>query len=75
MDEGALRWTNAAGFSWLLEPILPAGWLLTGDDNEYVGVPGAERFRLLPVEVDGELLPQVRGFTFLQDVFIKQPAP
>ncbi|MFG0319244.1 MAG: hypothetical protein ACF8XB_18380, partial [Planctomycetota bacterium JB042] len=68
-----LRWTNAAGVSWGLEPDLANGALRTGEDNPYhASHPETSDFHLvLRRDDDGESVPEVAGFRFLGGVYAK----
>lgn len=62
-DGGKLRWTNAAGRSWLLTPKLLEGILETGPDCPYY--PQSPYFKVvLQRDEKGDHLPKVRGFSF-----------
>jgi hypothetical protein len=71
-----LRWLNSAGVSWHLTPDLKNGQLQTGVDNPYfVGHPVDGRaFRIiLRRDTEGEYLPEVSGFKFLNVFYAKKP--
>ncbi len=73
--EPALRWTNAAGVSWLLTPRLETLMLETGPDNPYADspAPGAHGFSLhLARDANGEPLPRVVSFSFMDSTYLKE---
>jgi len=68
-----LRWTNAAGVSWQLNPDLPNGVLNTGPDNPYIDHRAYRVFSLvLSRDGNGEYLPQVRSFKFGNMEFVRK---
>ena len=68
------RWTNAAGVSWRLEPELHNGVLVTGPDNPYFKNGGDSRqFTLvLPLDAEGNFLPEVHSFRFKGEEYVRQ---
>jgi hypothetical protein len=69
------RWTNAAGVSWRLEPELYNGALVTGPDNPYFknGSRGRQFTLVLPLDAEGNFLPEVHSFRFNGDEYVRQP--
>lgn len=69
--DGKLRWTNAAGAGWFLEPVLEEGILKTGPDCPYY--PGNPYFSLtLKRDAKGKYVPELVGFAFGGGMFKKQ---
>lgn len=71
-----LRWTNAAGVSWVLKPDLRNGVLATDESNPYYSrdLVNGRTFRIvLRRGADGEYLPDVAGFRFLGNFYAKIP--
>ena len=70
-----LRWTNSANVSWLLRPRIETLSLLTGNDNPYASNPdaSAREFSLrLARDADGDPVPRIASFSFLNATFEKQ---
>jgi hypothetical protein len=73
LDGDALRWTNDAGSSWRLEDGISGGRLTTGPDCPYFDGTTDADFHLRLVQLSEEIyVPNVVGFRFLQDEFVKQ---
>lgn len=69
---GQLRWTNAAGATWLLTPDLANGRLNTGPDCPYYR-DGAGRYFTIVLKRDenGRHLPEVAGFSFNGGLYLQ----
>ena len=71
-----LRWINSAGVSWVLTPDLNNGLLQTEPDNPYY-LKEPQRGRAFRVVLrrgaDGEYLPEVAGFQFLERFYARIP--
>ncbi len=68
-----LQWRNTAPFSWNLYPDLLNGRLATGPDCPYYTAPNGQRFDIvLERDALGDMLPVIRGFGFLGDLYRRQ---
>jgi hypothetical protein len=68
-----LRWSNDAGKSWRLSQDLAHGVLLTGPDNPYYDTEAGRAFRIvLRRGPDGDYLPEVAGFQFNGEMYVRE---
>lgn len=70
---GNLRWTNAAGVSWLLKPELHKGVLRIGPDCPYYKPDSRPDFKvILKRDANGRYTKEVEGFSFQGGLYRKQ---
>ncbi|MHC5024434.1 MAG: right-handed parallel beta-helix repeat-containing protein, partial [Planctomycetota bacterium] len=76
LDGAQLEWLNTAGVRWDLFEDYLEGRLLTGPDCPYYNDPNGQSFDLILARDEiGDLTTDVAAFTFLGEVYERQPAP